>query len=603
MKSKIRFLLCIAILFGLSNLAVIPLTHNPTPMSAEDLIESRIADILADFTFDSGPKDETEVMKRVVEQIEPREIALASSTPFTYLNTFDFTNTNWTFGEHVMTEEEVEENLRNFMFQLMYSDIEVACEVSVLDVLIIQQLDSLLLDALDMDFMGFCSGMAQASRELFNNPDLTPLGFDYAKELPSPYWNDTLEDENGDVVESFIKSYVFWKGSAAFFNPWHLMTWLKNYFGLTSTVGGSTNAEEFLELAEAMLLGTHHYEPQVILLSSPWWEEGDAGQSHFVLAHDYERNSNDSITIYIYNNNYLYDDDSALYDHWVLLESDGSLKSNNSGLGGDWTRMIWYPPGTDGINGAFRILEEVGSLITDLIDTIMAFVALSPVDVEITDPLGRTVSVNDDGEVDVNFPAIATESNGHKKILAPYMPGLDYNVKFTGTDVGNYTFEVHRAVDGQLVTEVFEGSTVPGQVDNFIVRTTDNGTILAAEGVHLYDASILSGIAVELNWTEYDETNFDRYEIYVSDSLTSLGTLWTTVEDETQTRAIISGLTPKTTYFFTVRVVTDNEDIADSNRVGAAMPEDINWLLYGALGAAGFAILLVMVLICRRRRS
>ncbi|MHA1481400.1 MAG: fibronectin type III domain-containing protein, partial [Candidatus Thorarchaeota archaeon] len=135
--------------------------------------------------------------------------------------------------------------------------------------------------------------------------------------------------------------------------------------------------------------------------------------------------------------------------------------------------------------------------------------------------------------------------------------------------------------------------------------TLDEAGISVAEiGVYLNAPTILSGSDVELEWSEFNNemNDFVSYQIYVSETPNELGTLSQTIDEITTTSAIVGGLTGSQTYFFTVRVVTDGDVIYDSNRVGAALPQDFTFWLYVAAGAGGFAILLLVVFVCRRRK-
>ena len=91
-----------------------------------------------------------------------------------------------------MEPEEVGTNLRNYMFQLLYSDIQAACEVSILDILLFRVFDSLIIDWFDMEFSGFCNGFAQASRDYYLDSAKIPMGRDYKYYNPPPNPNITI---------------------------------------------------------------------------------------------------------------------------------------------------------------------------------------------------------------------------------------------------------------------------------------------------------------------------------------------------------------------------------------------------------------------------
>ncbi|MBN2230457.1 MAG: fibronectin type III domain-containing protein, partial [Candidatus Thorarchaeota archaeon] len=423
--------------------------------------------------------------------------------------------------------------------------------------------------------------------------------------LPDPNPNITIAEETGgDVSEAAIKEYVLWKGSGAFFNPNHLLNWIKIYLGIPTPQGGITNAQEVQRMMDEMLLGSPHYAPQVLLLMAPCWEVPSPTSSHFINVYDYDLNSNGSITLYIYNNWYRYDESTPLYDDWILLDSNGNFGGTHRDPYGDgddeslFTRMSFYPD-----------TGEYNSIITALIDLLPDLLSLglfSPVDIEITDPLGRKVSINEAGEQHLEFPAIAVEDDGEKHMLFPFAPGLPYTVNLTGTGTGEYRMEANRVVDGRLITSEVVGETVPGQNDVFTVTLEGSGISIAEIGVHLQAPTILSGNSVELHWSQFNNelSNFAGYEIYVSTQPNQLGTRYgEPITDVTQTSAVVGGLSGEETYFFTVRVITDGETIYDSNRVGATLPEDYTFWLYVAAGVGGFAILLLIVYLCRRRKE
>ncbi|MFW9907849.1 MAG: fibronectin type III domain-containing protein [Candidatus Thorarchaeota archaeon] len=608
MKKNTKHLICLLIVIGLTSVAFVPPVRLAIASSLDsDTLRARLLEFMDAWQLTterdlSAGMDEAWELGSDIKKHLPADMAV----PYDWRHTFNFTNSGDYFSDFVMQPEEVESNLRNYIFQLLYSDIQAACEVSIFDILLFRVFDSLIIDWIDMEFAGFCNGFAQASRDYFVDPGKIPLGRDYAHLLPDPNPNITIaEATGGDVSEAAIKEYVLWKGSGAFFNPNHLLNWIKIYLGIPTPQGGITNAQEVQKMMDEMLLGSPHYAPQVVLLMAPVWEVPEPTSSHFVNIYDYDLNANGSITLYIYNNWYRYDETWTKYDDWILIQPDGSFQGtrlapygDNASLGESmFTRLSFYPD-----------TGEYNSIITALIDLLPKLLGLgifSPVDIEVTDPLGRTISIGDDGVPEVEFPAIMVEDEGEKQILFPFAPGLPYTINLTGTDVGEYRMEANRMVDGKLVTEEVVGETVPGQNDIFTITLDSSGINVAEIGVYLSAPKILSGSAVELEWTQFNEPeDFVAYEIYYSEQPNQLGTLFgSPITDVSQTSAIVSGLTGETTYFFTVRVVTSGDIIYDSNRVGASLPADYTFWLYVAAGVVGFAVLLLVIFVCRRRKS
>ncbi len=603
-RTKI-ILLCAMIIAGLATTMVIPAFDDIPRFQSLDPVELALQRAEAAYRdiVDFGDRDYTAQMAdlhyKLGKQYTEAETAL---TNFGWRNTFNFTNSEDYFGEIIITEDEVDRNIQNMIHMLLYGDIETACEVSILDIAIFRSLDMLILESLDMEFMGYCSGMAQAAREWYFDPGKIPMAYDYAFDLPAPDFNRTISRlTHGDVTETAIEQYVFWRGSAAFFNIQHLLNWLRIFLGLSDVTGSGNNLAEFEKIAQALARD----EPAVFLMTQPWYDGSEATSAHFVNAYDYDLNSNGSVTLYFYNNWEIYDSDDDFYTtDYLLLRSDGTFSSSKLGRLPDhnatWSRISYYTPG-DEYNS---IIGDILTILESLLDLLLGIDIFSPVDITITDPMGRKVTVGEDGITDLEFPAACVERDGRKTILMPYMKNIPYEFELTGTDSGEYRMEVSRAANGLIQTEVVEGTTELGQEDKFQVTMTDANLSVVEKGVTLYSPVILSGSAVELNWTRYDDSDFVEYQIYVSDDVSDIGTLYNQpITDQNTVTAVVDGLAPKTPYFFTVRVVTTGDQYADSNKVGAITPEGINWLLYGAIGAAGLAIVILIVLIFRKRKK
>jgi len=82
--------------------------------------------------------------------------------------------------------------------------------------------------------------------------------------------------------------------------------------------------------------------------------------------------------------------------------------------------------------------------------------------------------------------------------------------------------------------------------------------------------------SIALTWTVNKDPDFARYEIYMSTSAGTLGNLLTTIMNNATTTYAASGLTQRTNYFFTVRVVNNAGLSTDSNHItvttGASTP-------------------------------
>ncbi|MBD3405312.1 MAG: hypothetical protein GF411_04135 [Candidatus Lokiarchaeota archaeon] len=599
MNTHTKYLLSLLVVFTFISIAATPpiYVNYSGPVNQEqwkqDLIEYMDAWQLVD------PEKRTQQVDDVSWQIgynwQQKKLA-SMDVDFGYLDTFNFTNSNNTFGNFVMTSEEVNSNLRNYIHQLLYNDIELACEVSVLDIMLFRAFDSLIIDWIDMSFAGFCNGFAQASRDFYNDPELIPLGIDHTYNLPSPNPNETISQQTGgDVVEAVIKEYVLWKGSGAFFNPNHLLNWIKIYLGIPTPQGGITNAQELEKVQSAMMVGTPHYTPAVILLMAPIWEVPEPTESHFVTAYDYDVNPNGSTTLYVYNNNDRYTGPDNMYTDWILIDSNGNFKGTKLHPDANYSRIAFYPD-----TGEYN---NILTALMDLLPKLLGVGVFSPVDVEITDPIGRSIRIDDEGNQYHEYPALMVNDDGEKQILMPFVQGLPYTINLTGNDVGDFRLETNRFNGEELLTNEINGTTEPDKKDVYTVTLRDEGIDIVDTGVYLQEAMILSGSSVELEWSQFDnEATFEAYEIYISKSPDKLGQKYgESITDIAQTSSVITGLTPETTYFFTVKTITNDNTTYQSNRVGAAMPEDITFWIYLIVGIAGISVVILALVLYRRR--
>ncbi|MEM2351743.1 MAG: PQQ-binding-like beta-propeller repeat protein [Thermoproteota archaeon] len=111
--------------------------------------------------------------------------------------------------------------------------------------------------------------------------------------------------------------------------------------------------------------------------------------------------------------------------------------------------------------------------------------------------------------------------------------------------------------DGKTVSVAIMGSTV----SYFLERPTP---------VTLSVQKITNTSAI-LSWSQNNDPDFLRYEVYVS-TTNELGTIVKVADDRTLTNFELSGLSPATTYFVTVRVINAHGDSADSVRFSFTTP-------------------------------
>lgn len=82
--------------------------------------------------------------------------------------------------------------------------------------------------------------------------------------------------------------------------------------------------------------------------------------------------------------------------------------------------------------------------------------------------------------------------------------------------------------------------------------------------------------SLDLSWTTNADQNFTRYEVYQSTSSGQLGTLITTITNQSQTTYTVTGLNGSSTYYFTIRVVNPQNLFSDSDQVsGTTAPTPV----------------------------
>ncbi|RLI35888.1 hypothetical protein DRO55_04675 [Candidatus Bathyarchaeota archaeon] len=110
--------------------------------------------------------------------------------------------------------------------------------------------------------------------------------------------------------------------------------------------------------------------------------------------------------------------------------------------------------------------------------------------------------------------------------------------------------------------------------------------------------------SVVLTWTANQDPDFDRYEIYRSNSPDELGTLVTTITDNSATTYTVTNLAPGTTYYFTVRVVNTAGLYTDSNTITVTTEEappfyTETWFM--AVVAVVVIVIIVAVVLAKRK--
>lgn len=94
--------------------------------------------------------------------------------------------------------------------------------------------------------------------------------------------------------------------------------------------------------------------------------------------------------------------------------------------------------------------------------------------------------------------------------------------------------------------------------------------------VTLNDPTDASATSMRLSWSKNTESDFAKYEIYVSPFSGGLGTVAETITDPAKTSHVVGNLTASTTYYFRARVVDTGDAFNDSNQVnGTTLPTPV----------------------------
>ncbi len=196
---------------------------------------------------------------------------------------------------------------------------------------------------------------------------------------------------------------------------------------------------------------------------------------------------------------------------------------------------------------------------------------LVPTPVTLNDPFNVTDdsmefnwSMNTDSdfkqyEVHVGSQADFTISNATRKATITVQNETTYLLS-TLSQLTNYYIKVRVVDTGGLSSDSNEVSA----------KTKEYNAPPVA--VKLEDPTEITEVSMRLNWSRNNDTDFDRYEIYASNSggfTPNASTLVNKISSKNQTTYKVTSLIPGTTYFFKIRVIDIAEQFADSNEVFA----------------------------------
>jgi hypothetical protein len=91
--------------------------------------------------------------------------------------------------------------------------------------------------------------------------------------------------------------------------------------------------------------------------------------------------------------------------------------------------------------------------------------------------------------------------------------------------------------------------------------------------VTLSNPSDITHKDMKLIWTQNDDSDFQNYTIYQTDNQEDLGTIIQVITQGTTTTYTVTNLSPKTTYYFSVRVNDAGDLHSDSSQVSGTTKE------------------------------
>jgi tartrate dehydratase beta subunit/fumarate hydratase class I family protein len=108
---------------------------------------------------------------------------------------------------------------------------------------------------------------------------------------------------------------------------------------------------------------------------------------------------------------------------------------------------------------------------------------------------------------------------------------------------------------------------------------------------------------LKLTWTRSADPNFASYQIYQSTTQGQLGTLIGTITNVATTSQTVTGLSPATKYYYTVRVVGAGGLYVDSAQRSetTATPFYMQTWFLAAIGAVAVVVVVIVVLLMRRK--
>ncbi|MFO8050323.1 MAG: fibronectin type III domain-containing protein [Thermoplasmatota archaeon] len=179
-----------------------------------------------------------------------------------------------------------------------------------------------------------------------------------------------------------------------------------------------------------------------------------------------------------------------------------------------------------------------------------------------------SIFIDKDTEVTVNFTA-EPEDGFDLELLDPGR-SEELSIRSSRGSEESGTIEYGNGIEaGYWYIKIETWSGVSGQysLETHIV-TTDGPSPVEISGSSVTDSS------VTISWTESDDPDFDRYEIYMSSSAGDVGELAGTIDSRGTTSHEVTDLDPDTTYFIRVNAVSKDGGSVMSDQVSVSTEDE-----------------------------
>jgi len=182
----------------------------------------------------------------------------------------------------------------------------------------------------------------------------------------------------------------------------------------------------------------------------------------------------------------------------------------------------------------------------------------------------------------LHSPSAQTSSS----LLISWEPNTDSNFlryEIHVSDTAGELGSVRATLNDQTKTDYNVTQLSPSTTYYFIVRIVIQQGLFSDSNqvsgqtlptpVILYSPTVKTTSSILLTWTRNNDPNFERYEIYVSEIFSEVGSRVASIENQAATTYNVTGLLASKTYYFIVRVVNQQGLFSDSNKVEATTAE------------------------------